>query len=1091
MDILKKILNNLVNEKKTLLLIEIGIIMILAFLFCGNKEESIVIYYDEYPNDMDTQIFFDIGNGYSEEHSARCRASRHTKIVLPSEDILSLKAMRMDFSTKEGLLIVNKMVLCKNGIPVLKLDAIEIREILVDVHGLKCRIENNRLIIDCLSSDTYCCFNEVIVNKIKEIYKIVQPIEVAASLAFLCMLSLVFYFREYIYIWVCNMSQRKRFTLALILFTLCVLWCYREYILGNVVFIFNGIACDSYAQTYPNLYRIAYLIENGKNIFGLDFTRGYGAARGLSAINIFDWMVFWGTENLEYLMGISQIFKIILSFVLFYFYLKLIKRKELSSYIGAASYALCGHMLLRQYWKSYPNEVVLSAFLLIALEYSISRKKRVLLPIAVSLYCISLGDYMSIYILGLIIGYSIFRYLELYSSDLKGLLSAVLYNVSAYILAFLVSFVFFGQSLVGSISSDRAQKGVTLFDIDKLFQLQDFDTIKCAIIRTVGIALDEQRKIFYGLSNNILDGPTFYCGIVILLFIPFAICMLKGKRKILAYVVTAIVSAYIVFPNIRFIANGFSSFSYKLSSFWIITIILYYGTMGIDAWIDGDSEKRFSIYIFHLLVAVTSLLLISGESGTASFNSHQLIILIGIIILVDITITFRDKLRTYHMVYVIIMLSYIDLLSNACVLARTGIALTENKITQVYTDNSINYIKEKDKSGFYRIDDKDNRTQINTGLVLDYNGFVDYSGGTSMNDNVHHFLNAMHIAKIEPSSNHYMTGLTNANELYDILSAKYILTSAEAIDNDYGLKLLTEIDGKKIYENNNVLPIGFCYYSCFNEEDLEELTIQERRTALLDSCVLNSDIAAEAGNIINTNSQTYKIDIEGEKLAWEYDPNTKTVFFNEVPSDKVIVLTFDMDTKRDYFDILGYGNSDGQLGTVSVGSEDAHSSQSFVFTGSNISYFQNQVDMSDIEITVYDRREYYAKSDQYLQDRKNGAFECTSFSSNHIVGSVNSEKDAVLYFSIPYDKGWNIYIDGEKADLLKVNYGFIGAYMEAGKHDIVLQYQTPYLKISIIISIIGVVLIVVWCIFWHRKEENQTYGRKQKNVQNFSGSTSL
>ena len=883
-------------------------------------------------------------------------------------------------------------------------------------------------------------------------------------------------FREKIYVRISALSQRKRFLLILCVFILGVFWCYKDYIFGDSVFVFDGIASDSIAQTYPNLYRLAYLIENGQSLFRFDFTMGYGAHRGIDAVNIFDWVILFGTKNLAYLMGINQILKIILSFVLFHIYLKLIDRKEVACYIGAASYALCGHMIMRQFWKSYSNEVVLSAVLLIALELSINKKKHVLLPIALVLYFISTDAYHSVLAFGMVVGYTIFRYIEQYGLDMRAMLKTALCNICAYILAAFGAFLYLFQPLINSLGSDRAKNGMSSFDIMKLFRLQNVDDIRMGIIRTVSTGLEGKEELFHPvvIHNNILEGATFYCGIIILLFIPFAIYKLKGSRKILAFTIVVIAIAYIVFPELRFMANGFGGDTYKLSSFWVTILMLYYGTLGIDLWMkDGTEKQCYLVYCFSIVVVTVSLLIVKQEMEKVHYNYAMLFMLIGTIFILDIVVLFRDKIRPRNVAYILILFSYMELFFNAYIFARSDIAQTQDGLNRHYMDSSIDYIKEIDKSEFFRIEHKDNRSQTNVGLVLDYCGFVDYSGGTGMNDNLHYFLDSMNIARIQPLSNHYMTGLSNANELYEILFAKYIITSENAIDNDYGLKLLCEKDGKKIYENCNVLPIGFCYSTFIEEEDLKKLEIQERRFALLDSCVLNTDTAAQIDGVNKGDSQAYKREMGGQELVYEYDTEGHKISFVEVPSDKVIELTFNMEAERNSFGSLQYGNVEEKLGSVPIGSKEASSRQSFVFTGNNISYFQCGNEMNDIQIVVYDRDVYYKMEDQYLQERKNGQFNCTNFLPNYISGTVSNGENSILYFSIPYDKGWNVYIDGEKVELLKVNYGFIGAYVEAGEHDIVLKYQIPYMTISIIISMLGIVAIVIWCVYWQRREKRQ------------------
>lgn len=1058
------------NDKATWFTIMLGIIIASMFLTFG-KKASLVIYYDEYPDNMTTQIFFDIGSGYSEEHSISCKASQKTELSIDEQYISMIKGLRIDFSDKEGKVNIRKIELRKNGLAVESFKPKDIMEGIDSVWNVDYTITGDAFAITSNITDGQICFNKNLLESVNNIYS-VKAIEIIISFVFVATLGLGCYCRKRIYsvfIAFDNISCNEKRVIAVVFFILGVIFCYREYIFGDKIFLFDGIASDSFVQTYPQLYRLAQLLESGEELLGFDFAQGYGAVHGINSISFTNWVIWFGTDLLPYLMGIRQILNVVLAFILFYIYLKLLDRKEATCYIGAMSYALCGHMIIRQYWHSYTVEVVLSSFLLIALELGIRKRKYSLLPIAILLYCTSLGEYKSILVFGLVIGYTFFRYFELYTFDIKNFFKTLLYSFSAYVLALVGSFVYWAQPLVRSLSSDRMENGVSVFSVDSLFSVECIEVIEKAIVRTVSVGLEDLRELFYAPNINILDGPTFYCGLVVLLFIPFVIKVLNKKRKCIAGIALTISMIYIFFPNIRYIANGFGSFMFKLSSFWISILILYYGTLGIDYWL--SNRERIGYWYFCLTDLIIVLIVIIYFNQNY-INIAVLTRVIVFIIVIQRLIIFEDIIHLRLLSYLLIAIAFFDLFINARIFSNTDIVVTQEQL-EIYDDDSIEYIKSIDSEEFYRIDKKTNSVyELCASLVQDYNGLLDYRGGTSMNDGVHRFLENVNIARLQPNTDHYMMGLNNANELDDILGVKYIITPYDSIDNDYGLELIAKNDGKMIYKNCNVLPIGFCYTSYIDDAEFNKLSTQEKRRAILDSCVLEKN--AEVSSIDNKSSQMYVLNLEGESIPYEYDKGVGRITFEEIGEDKVIALDFDMRATSNSFGALEYGNSEGRIGVVNVGSEASDSKQSFVFTGNQISYFSCGLgELSNIVLTVYEREEYYQKVDEYLQDRKASGFECTSFSSNHITGTVNNDTEAILYFSIPYDEGWNIYIDGEKAQLMRVNYGFIGAYLPAGNHDVVLQYKIPYINVSIVVSIIGIVAIVIWFVYWRRQERRE------------------
>lgn len=78
-----------------------------------------------------------------------------------------------------------------------------------------------------------------------------------------------------------------------------------------------------------------------------------------------------------------------------------------------------------------------------------------------------------------------------------------------------------------------------------------------------------------------------------------------------------------------------------------------------------------------------------------------------------------------------------------------------------------------------------------------------------------------------------------------------------------------------------------------------------------------------------------------------------------------------------------------------------------------------------------------------------------------ISGNYDCTEDSFLCLSIPYSKGWSIYVDGNEQELIRTNIAYMGTYVKAGKHNITLRYETPGLKIGLILAAIAVVLFLL------------------------------
>ena len=94
---------------------------------------------------------------------------------------------------------------------------------------------------------------------------------------------------------------------------------------------------------------------------------------------------------------------------------------------------------------------------------------------------------------------------------------------------------------------------------------------------------------------------------------------------------------------------------------------------------------------------------------------------------------------------------------------------------------------------------------------------------------------------------------------------------------------------------------------------------------------------------------------------------------------------------------------------------------------------------------------------------KNGQLEYTNFTDTLIEGTFTAEEDEMLFTSIPYDKGWNVYIDGEKVsedNIVRVSEALLGVKVTSGEHTLKLEYAIPGLNIAYIISGLFVILLI-------------------------------
>ncbi|MBQ1950345.1 MAG: YfhO family protein [Clostridia bacterium] len=108
-----------------------------------------------------------------------------------------------------------------------------------------------------------------------------------------------------------------------------------------------------------------------------------------------------------------------------------------------------------------------------------------------------------------------------------------------------------------------------------------------------------------------------------------------------------------------------------------------------------------------------------------------------------------------------------------------------------------------------------------------------------------------------------------------------------------------------------------------------------------------------------------------------------------------------------------------------------------------------------------------------------GGLQITEQSANSLTGTVNAAQDSVLFFSIPYDAGWQVEIDGEKVQTLPVDRtvegddgAMLAVRMPAGQHTVRLRFAAPGQTLGWLMSLCSLLCVAapyVWRRFKTRR----------------------
>jgi len=104
-----------------------------------------------------------------------------------------------------------------------------------------------------------------------------------------------------------------------------------------------------------------------------------------------------------------------------------------------------------------------------------------------------------------------------------------------------------------------------------------------------------------------------------------------------------------------------------------------------------------------------------------------------------------------------------------------------------------------------------------------------------------------------------------------------------------------------------------------------------------------------------------------------------------------------------------------------------------------------------------------------------------SYEPNLLKYSVNSQTGGVLVFSEIYYPGWTATVDGQPAELGRVNYVLRAMHIGAGQHQVVLSFDPQSVKttetiayVALIIMLLLVVAVIALAVISRKKKQKQS-----------------
>lgn len=809
---------------------------------------------------------------------------------------------------------------------------------------------------------------------------------------------------------------KKRPTLIAFLIPLfiCMLIC----ILGGIYPF--GSRCllhmDLYHQYLPFFTELRNKIISGGSLMyswniglGSDFVSVF-AYYLASPIN---WLVVLFPKNhvIEFI-EILIILKISLCGASFFYYLRehFTKKYSIVTYVFSTAYAFSGFVAAYSWNVMWMDVVVLAPVVLIGLEKLVKEKRPTMyyLSLALAILC---NYYLCIMLCIFIVFY--FFWLLLKQKDGR-VMTIIRFGVYSLLAGATGAVMMVPEMKILSYSGSSSMAFPD--KMEWYFNIVSEAGRMCATANSY---------------NGAENWPNLYVGTfsIIIVLLYWLNTKISWRSKILPLTMIGIFAVSFANSYLDFIWHGlhFPDSLPARQSYLFAFLILAIGYKTTLSW---KGIQKWTIAVS----AVTAILVIvlSGFYSDVSVTDWYsiiigiLFVLIYTILLALICIVSR-KNRTL-VIKVACVIAIVELAVN---MAVTGLGSTSRTDYTAYEDGmgkALELAREdakKDNVLFYRVEDTQRLTK-NDDTRYGYASGTQFS--SLMNINVSHFYQNLYM---EGGKNFYCyNGATPV--VSSMLSVRYFISDSDELES--GLRTLVGKAGDHyLYKNKYCLPLGFM----MSERDVHkwENSVNSKIAAIntLGNILGSKEDCLEyysSENNILPGETTLEFDDDGYYYASYVACESDTLTFNHNNTSTKYSKT----SHRYLF----------ELGEIKVG-------DTVTVTNNN---------EEEIRFNVYKLNPKAV--DEAYNTLNMQQLQITSFSDTKICGKIDVKKSGRLIFSIPNEEGWTVYVDGEKAKKSSFSETFISVSLSEGKHEIMLEYETPGLTTGIIISVISV---AIFCLF--------------------------
>lgn len=881
---------------------------------------------------------------------------------------------------------------------------------------------------------------------------------------------------------------------------------------------------DEYHQYYPFFLSLRNTLRNGESLMfnwqigmGIDYL-GLAAYYLGSPLNLLSVLIPDGL-TLHYFAILVPI-RLGLAGLFFGLMLKkLYGKNDISIALFGSFYALCAWALGYMWNVMWLDTFALLPLVILGAVSLLKDKKFILYTLAlffsitISYY---IGFFVCIFVLLVFICYEICRWKgwKRFLGDLlrMGLFSALAIGMTAFLE--LPALVALG-STNSSVNNFPAGFRLNIITGEEFLYTKqawkDYQTAQAAgagfiavsnalitaIIYSVPPILAGMREIAGnmggGLTPTFMDGlPNIYCGtcIIVMAFLFLTAKKVKLRDKICSVVLLVFLMCSFLLRQLDYIWHGFhfpNQIPYRFS--FLFSFVMVW--MAYRAWLLREEFKVWQL----VTAGVLSLgILLCGADLTDplywGYNLAVLLMTLGLFTFLIIKRKQLDaardgdrkvlkKLTALHKRNTAWLITFVMLAELAMNMGCFCYYFTTTTITNypLGTENSaaaISYMKYRERNNlFYRSEVTHTQT-YNDAALNNYNGITTFT--SSANVHTTDFLQALGNGALRSYNRYAFEETSPVTSLF--LNLKYMLERDGNVEENPYFETVHNFGDVYLQENKAYLPLGFLAESTLADWSLKDGTYSFQRQAELfrlatgvedplwhmspNGCLEISSDDVELTTIRPNNGIAHFT--TGEKsgtVTFGYTV-TKTGFMCiEIKTSKK--SDFKLYTSRGGVETLLY---DEEVVMPQMFSVAQVKPGDLVWV--EIECDENQTGSINMQAGILDE-EVFWKGYEVLAT---STMELTEFSNTYVEGTIQCNRDGLLYTSIPTNGFWSAEVDGEPAQIVLVGECMVGLELTEGQHTITFRYRNSAFTTGLLISL-GSGLLFVGIILLNRYLRNR------------------